>query len=183
MLEVWDKHAANPVIPNPGPGDEYLIRGAPCAWVEGDTYFAITGNSRNTPDTAYLFRSKDLTSWQYMHPFYEGGRFTEWGEDCAVPDFFRLNDKHVLFFASHNRGAQAYVGSYADHRFVPERHKRLAKGEEGRHGVYNEALTLLDGDGRRVLFGRMHEGRYGHVQRASGWARDTCLAYGPFAVR
>ena len=175
MLEVWDKHPANPIIPNPGPSDEYRIGGAPCAWVEGDTYYAITGNSRNAPDTAYLFRSKDLASWEYMHPFYEGGRFTEWGEDCGCPDFFRLNDKHVLFFTSHPRGAQAYIGSYANHRFVPERHKRLALGEEGRPGVYNEGLTLLDGDGRRVLFGRMHEGRYGHVQRASGWAGILAL--------
>jgi len=119
---------------------------------------------------AYLFTSKDLVNWEYLHPFYEGGKFTEWGEDCAVPDFFALGRKHVLFFASHRRGAQCYVGSYSNHRFVPERHLRLGYGERGRTGVLNECLTLRDGTGRRILFGRIHEGRYGHVVRASGWA-------------
>jgi len=170
MLVSWEKHPENPIIPNPRPGDGYQIGGAPCAWVEDDTYYAVTGNSVNTPDAAYLFTSKDLAHWEYMHPFYEGGRYTEWGEDCGCPDFFRLGEKHVLFFTSHRRGAQCYVGTYSNHKFTPERHKRLAFGETGRPGVFNEGLTLLDGNGRRILFGRIHEGRYGYVQRASGWA-------------
>ena len=29
---------------------------------------------------------------------------------------------------------------------------------------------MLDGQGRRILFGHLHEGRYGYVQRATGWA-------------
>ena len=171
MLLGWEKHPANPVIPNPQAGDEYRIGGAPCAWVEGDTCYALTGNSGSAPpDAAYLFSSRDLAHWEYLHPFYEGGRFTEWGEDCGCPDFFRLGDKHVLSFTSHLRGAQFYIGTCADHRFIPESHKRLARGETGRPGVYNEGLTLLDDRGRRILFGRLHEGRYSYVQRASGWA-------------
>ena len=103
---------ANPIIPNPRPGDEYWIGGAPCAWVEGDTYYALTGNSGNAPpDVAYLYTSKDLAHWEYLHPFYEGGVFTEWGEDCGCPDFFRLGDKDVLSFTSHPRGAQFYIGN------------------------------------------------------------------------
>ena len=89
---------------------------------------------------------------------------------AAVPTFSVWEDKHVLSFTSHPRGAQFYIGTYANHRFTPERHKRLALGETGRPGVYNEGLTLLDDQGRRILFGRLHEGRYSYVQRASGWA-------------
>ena len=171
MLINWEKHPANPIIPNPQAGDEFRISGAPCAWIEGDTYYALTGNSGSAPpDTAYLYTSKDLAHWEYLHPFYEGGIFTEWGEDCGCPDFFRLGDKHILSFTSHPRGAQFYIGTYANQRFTPERHKRLALGDTGRPGVYNEGLTLLDDKGRRILFGRFHEGRYSYVQRASGWA-------------
>ena len=91
LLIHWEKHPANPIIPNPQAGDEYRIAGAPCAWVEGDSYYALTGNSGTAPpDAAYLFTSTDLAHWEYLHPFYEGGRFTEWGEDCGCPDFFRL---------------------------------------------------------------------------------------------
>ena len=105
MLINWEKHPANPIIPNPQAGDEFRIGGAPCAWVEGDTYYALTGNSGAAPpDVAYLYTSQDFAHWEYLHPFYEGGVFTEWGEDCGCPDFFRLGDKHVLSFTSHPRG-------------------------------------------------------------------------------
>ena len=170
MLCTWTKHPANPVIPEPSASDPYLISGAPCAWIEPDRYYAVTGNSIHSPDTAYLFASQDLLRWEYLHPLYEGGRFTQAGEDCAVPDFFPLQDRHVLFFASHRCGAQCYIGTYADHRFVPQRHRRLAYGERGRVGILNECLSLKDGSGRRILFGRIAEGRYGQVTRAAGWA-------------
>ncbi|MBI2941927.1 MAG: glycoside hydrolase family 32 protein [Chloroflexi bacterium] len=176
LLVNWEKHPANPIIPNPAPSDEFQIGGAPCAWVEVDTYYAVTGNSICFPDRAYLFTSKDLARWEYLHPFYEGGFFTDGGtEDCGCPDFFPLGNKHVLLFTSHRRGAQCYVGTYANHRFVPERHVRFAFGEWGRPGIFCEGLTLLDGKGRRILFGRLHEARYGYIQRASGWAGMLAL--------
>ena len=179
MLVNWEKHPANPVIPDPGPADPYTITGSPCAWIEGDSYYTITGNSsRDTfagkePDRAYLFRSNDLVMWEYMHPLYEGGVYTERGEDCAVPDFFPLGDKHVLLFASHHRGPHCYIGTYSNHKFTPQRHRRFAFGETKfsvRAGILNECRTLLDGANRRILFSRMSEGRYGYVQRASGWS-------------
>lgn len=179
MLVNWRKHPANPVILTPEPGDAYKVDGAPCAWIEGDSYYAITGNSSHDafegrePDRAYLFTSKDLVQWEYMHPFYEGGTYTERGEDCAVPDFFPLDGKHVLLFASHRRGPHCYIGTYANHKFIPERHRRMAFGETNfscRAGILNECQTLLDGAGRRIVFTRMSEGRYGYVQRASGWS-------------
>ena len=89
----------------------------------------------------------------------------------------------MLSFTSHPRGAQFYIGTYANQRFIPERHKRLALGDAGRPGVYNEGLTLLDDKGRRILFGRLHEGRYSYVQRASGWAGTVCSADGAVVVR
>ena len=173
MLLNWEKHPDNPVIPNPGADDEYMVTGAPCAWVEGDTYYALTGNSGDTVplDRTFLFRSKDLAHWEYMHTFYEGGRLTEQGEDCAVPDFFPLGEKHMLLFASHSRGAQYYLGTYAGNRFIPEVHERMQFATvPGRRGVFCEALTLADGDGRRILFGRIAEGRYDDIQLASGWS-------------
>ena len=177
MLVEWEKRPENPVIPTPMPGDPYKVDGAPCAWIEGDTYCAITGNSSHDafegrePDRAYLFTSQDLLNWKYEHHLYNGGEYTERHEDCAVPDFFALGDKHVLSFASHTRGAQYYIGAYLDRRFTPERHERLAFGETGlgaRAGMLCECQTLLDGDGRRILFGRISEGTFGYVQREAG---------------
>ncbi len=175
MLIEWQKHPANPIIPDPGPRSEYVVTGAPCGWVEDGVHYAVTGNSIHSPDAAYLFRSTDLANWEYQHPFYIGGRFTEPGEDCGCPDFFMLDGKPVLSFTSHARGAQFYVGSYEDHRFTPERHKRLAFAETARPGVYCEGLTLLDDRDRRILFGRISEARFGYAQVASGWSGICAL--------
>ena len=183
MLVEWRKSPKNPVIPHPTHGEEYQVFD-PCAWLEGDVYYALTGGitprrTKGRPsdgkDIAYLFRSSDLEQWEYMHPFYEGGQFTEGGEDCAVPQFFPLGRKHVLLFASHSRGAQCYIGTYCDHMFYPERHVRFGFTGTGRVGTFCEALTLQDGTGRRILFGRLSEGRYDYVQRASGWAGVLAL--------
>ena len=175
MLVNWEKHPANPIIPDPGPGAEFVVTGAPCGWVEDGVYYAVTGSSHQSPDAAYLFSSTDMAHWQYRHPFYVGGEFTHPGEDCAVPDFFMLNGKAVLSFASHARGAQFYVGSYTDQRFTPERHKRLAFAESRRTGAYCEGQTLLDDRGRRILFGRFSEARFKYALIASGWAGICAL--------
>ena len=175
LLLHWDKHPANPIIPDPGPGGEYVVTGAPCGWVEDGVHYAVTGNSQNSPDAAYLFRSIDMAHWEYMHPFYIGGQFTEPGEDCGCPDFFILDGQPVLSFTSHARGGQFYVGRYADHRFTPESHKRLAFAETHRPGVYCEGLTLLDESNRRILFGRISEARFGYAQVASGWSGICAL--------
>ncbi len=175
MLINWEKHPANPVIPDPGPGAEYVVTGAPCGWVEDGVYYALTGNSHQSPDTAYLFSSTDMANWEYRRPFYEGGKFTHPGEDCAVPDFFMLDGKGVLSFASHLRGAQFYVGSYADQRFTPERHKRLAFAESRRTGAYCEGQTLEDDRGRRILFARFSEARFKYALIESGWAGICAL--------
>ena len=175
LLINWEKHPANPIIPDPGPGAEFVVTGAPCGWAEDGVYYTITGNSHQSPDTAYLFSSTDMSNWEYLHPFYEGGKFTHPGEDCAVPDFFELDGKAVLSFASHARGAQFYVGSYANQRFTPERHKRLAFAESRRTGAYCEGQTLLDDRGRRILFARFSEARFKYALIDSGWAGMCAL--------
>ena len=69
MLIRWTKHPANPVIPQPKPGEpdfgKYTVHD-PCAWLVGDTYYALI--NRRSPDgdgdLGFLFRSPDLTHWE-----------------------------------------------------------------------------------------------------------------------
>lgn len=170
-LVHWDKHPANPVIPHPTGGEGYIVYD-PCMWKEGDTYYALSGGyTSDRRDTAFMFRSQDLEHWEYLHPFYEGGEFTDPGEDCAVPEFLPLGDRHMLLFASHLRGIQYYLGTYADHRFVPEQHGRMVFAPPcGRVGTFCEGYTLLAPDGRRILFGRASEGTSDDFSRARGWS-------------
>ena len=75
-----------------------------------------------------------------------------------------MGDAHVLLFASHERGVQYYVGELDGERFVPRRHGRMNfAGFSLVSGTLCAALTLRDGDGdgRRVMFGWVTEGRSG----------------------
>ncbi len=175
-LLTWQKPPENPVIPQSAPGAEWRAFD-PCAWREGDTWYSLAGGRLDDiGDTAFLFRSPDMINWEYLHPFYASELDKEPESDCAVPDFFPLGGKHMLLFASHERGVQYYIGAYADQKFYPERHGRLNFGEfGGNSGHLCASITLKDGGGRRIFFGWVSEGRSEAVQRASGWAGVMCI--------
>ncbi len=170
-LITWTKHPANPVIPVPKPGDagfgEYRVYD-PCAWREGDTWYALCGHVRpEGRDTAYLFRSSDLVHWTFVRRFYEPRpEWTEQGEDCAVPTFFPLGDRYMLLFDSHKYGCQYYLGRYGDGVFVPEDHGRM----NWAGGQLTAAMNMLDAEGRRLFLGWVCEARQDATSRAAGWA-------------
>lgn len=170
-LITWEKHPANPVIPYPPEGDSWRPFD-PCAWQEGDTWYSLSGGKlEGVEDTAFLCKSKDLVHWEYLHPFYVSELDKAPESDCAVPDFFSLDDRYMLLFASHERGVQYYLGTHTNNRFVPEHHGRMNFGDFGvESGHLCAGFTLLDGTNRRIFFGWIPEGRREAVQRAAGWA-------------
>ena len=115
-----------------------------------------------------LYRSPDLLSWEYLHPLCQGDdpNYNRW----LVPDFFPLGDKHVLLTAATSRGLSGksvyMVGSYQDHRFVPE-----TEGFVDTHpmAAFHCARTLLDPKGRRIMLGLMAERRL-VANNPHGWA-------------
>ncbi len=160
----WEKHPANPVIPIPAVSesghDVYNVFDPHC-WLEGDTYYAILGGKVkpfDLRDTAYLFTSKDLSNWTYLRPFYAPHpHWTGEEEDCACPDFFAIGDRHCLLCISHPRGARYYLGRWQDQTFVPEEHHRM----NWPGGGCFAPESLLDGDGRRLMWAWAIEGRRG----------------------
>lgn len=172
LLIHWTKHPANPVIPQLEPGEpdfgQYTIHD-PCAWLENDTYYAAV--NRRDPggegDGAFLFKSQDMVHWEYVGLFYESRRcWTEADEDCAVPDFFRLGDKHMLLFCSHLQATQYYLGRFDGERFEPEIHGRMSWPG----GQLGGPRSLLDGQGRRIFLDWIRELRGVERERASGWS-------------
>jgi len=167
----WTKCPQNPVIRVPQPGEpehgKYVVYD-PCAWQDGGYWYILCGGTLpEGRDTGYLFRSTDMLKWEYRHPLYRPNpEWTEPGEDCAVPNFFPLGDRHVLLFASHKYGCQFYVGRYADERFAPERHGRL----NWAGGQVIAPITMLDAKGRRIMFAWICEARRPEPTRAGGWA-------------
>ena len=163
-LDTWTKFPQNPVIPVPKEGDPgfgvYNVFD-PHIWLEGDTYYAILGGMvkpGDVRDTVYLFRSKDLLNWEYLHPFYEPNpEWTGEEEDCACPDFFEIGGRHALLCISHPRGMRCYLGRYENERFFPEEHHRM----NFPGGSCFAPESLLDGSGRRVFWGWVIDQRKG----------------------
>ena len=177
MLIHWTKHPGNPVIPSPQPGDpdcqRYTLHD-PCAWLDGDTYYAAVNRSdpQSCGDGAYLFKSQDLADWEFVDLFYESDRrWTHPDEDCAVPDFFPLGDKHMLLFCSHLIATQYYLGRLEGEKFIPEIHERMAWSA----GQLGGPRTLLDAQGRRIFFDWIKEVRDPDLQRSCGWSGAMTL--------
>ena len=166
----WEKYPGNPVIAPPPEGKaEWNPFHCLSVWREDKNWYGVLGGAELK---TFLFASKDLIHWQYMHPFIIGPKNQEgMSEDCSVPDFFPLGNKHVLLFSSHKRGAQYYIGTYVNHRFHPEHHGRMNFGEFGlTSGHLCAPISLADDQGRRIFFGWIAEGRSLEAQRSSGWS-------------
>ena len=154
-LNNWTKSPDNPVIPEPKRGDRlfdvYKVFD-PHIWLEDDVYHAILGGKvkpHDQRDTAYLFTSTDLIHWDYQRPFYNpNSLWTEDMEDCACPDFFRIDETHVLMCISHSHGTRFYLGDYRNGTFVTKSHHRL--NFPGGSCFASESLS--DQMGRRIVW-------------------------------
>ncbi|MCY2925631.1 MAG: glycoside hydrolase family 32 protein [Planctomycetota bacterium] len=167
----WTKHPGNPVIRDPKEGSpdfgKYKMWDV-CGWKDGDFHYCLNGgNTKEDGDVAWLFRSRDLVGWEYVHPFYKSDRrWTGIEEDCSCPDFFPLGDKHVLMFISHARGTQYYVGRYENETFYPEQHGRM----NWPGGSCFAQETLLDDKGRRIMWAWVPDQRTRQRALLSGWS-------------
>ncbi len=169
LLVDWQKHPQNPVIPIV-PIDE---RGAPyrifdpCIWKEDDGYYALSGTYKDGTrgidcrGVAHLFRSTDLTHWEYLGELLETSFYTEPGEDAAVPNFWPIDErKHMLLFFSHKRAAQYLIGDYdrTTHKFTPTSHGRMNFGPLAVGSLHAPSATI-DEQGRFLSIFSVKEGK------------------------
>lgn len=124
LLLNWEKLTGGAVIPLPNPDEPpppYFIYD-PCIWKQGDHYYVLSGSTiSNGPGgranrANYLFRSKNLTQWEYLHEFTEGDRYSLLGDDGACPYFWPIGDRHVLLHFSHMSGGKYLLGDYDTRR-------------------------------------------------------------------
>ena len=172
LLLNWEKIPGCPVIPwqEDGKHGSPQRAGDPCLWREEDGYYALTGGYEDGEIfeegrlAEYLFHSKDLTQWNYLGQFIEDDRYTAPGEDGAVPYFWPIGDRHILLFASHQRGSQYFLGYYDRdrHRFRPFTHGRFNFNQLRRGGVHAPSATP-DGEGGILVIHNINWGKPAEV--------------------
>ena len=167
LLLNWEKVTGQPVIPKPEPDGSpqpYTVFD-PCIWKKDGVYFALSagtvnegpGGKRVAAD--FLFRSKDLVVWEYLHPLTEDDRFTLVGDDGACPYFWPIGDRHMLLFFSHMSGGQYLLGDYDVERdkLVVTSHGLFNFGPSTPSGVHAPSATP-DGQGGIVVVFNMNPG-------------------------
>lgn len=158
LLLNWGKVSGNAVVPLESPSGfplPYTIYD-PSIWKKNDVYYSLSGGRADSdPDCkplaeAYLFRSKDLEHWQYMHSFVEGDRFTLIGDDFACPYFLPIGNRYILPFFSHMSGGQYLLGDYDKERdkFIATSHGNFNFGAATPSGVHAPSAT---NDGADVI--------------------------------
>jgi beta-fructofuranosidase len=149
----------------------------PCIWKKEGTYYALSAGTLPHPPSGkrtradFLFRSHDLSTWEYLHPFVEGDRFTRTGDDGACPYFWPIGERHILLFFSHMSGGQALLGDYdtARDKFVVTAHHDFNFGAFGPGGVHAPSATP-DGEGGVIVIFNMNP-----AKPTEGWNQIMTL--------
>ena len=186
LLLNWKKiNGGQPVIPivdkanNQFPdGEKYPYRVFdPCIWKKDGYYYSLSGG--NLPNelsglrrcTDFLFKSKDLINWEYLHPFIENDIFTLPGDDGACPYFWPIGNKHILLFFSHMSGGQYLLGNYdtKNDKFNATSHGKFNHGGVTPGGVHAPS-AFPDGKGGVITIFNINQ-----AKNSIGWNRLMTL--------
>lgn len=176
LLRTWTKYDGNPVIPEP-PFDVVIFRDHTVWQEDGFWYQGIGSGIPGEGGTVLVYRSRDLRAWDYVGPLAVGDATqtepfrTGTGWEC--PDFFRVDGKAGLIFASHGPGGLnvAWItGDYADVKLLP-----TATGLVDAGPSFYAPQSFTDEQERRVMIGWMRERRSDEAQVAAGWSGAMTL--------
>ena len=177
LLLNWQKIVNRAVIPFPDSDDAPYKVFDPCIWRDGDYYYSLSAGTRQIAPrnqfvaADYLFRSKDLVDWEYLHPFYDDNRFTRLNDDGACPYFWPIGDRHILLFFSHNSGGQYLLGDYdkETQKFMVTNGGKFNFGAAAPCGVHAPSACPTD-DGDVLVIFNMNSGK-----KATGWDQIMSL--------
>jgi len=164
LLLNWEKVTGGAVIPMTSPDGSPLPYRVfdPCIWKKDGTYYSLSGGTLPGPGgkrvrANFLFRSKDLAEWEYLHPFAEDDRYSMVGDDGACPYFWPIDDKHILLHFSHTSGGKYLLGDYDTKRdkLVVTDGGNFNHGPYGPGGVHAPS-AMPDGQGGLIAIFNMN---------------------------
>ena len=185
LLLNWTKVGNDAVIPIPTEPKPYAVFDA-CVWQEGGMYYLLSAGTLpkgrlQVPRPAwFLFESKDLAAWNYVHPFVEDDYVSRIFDDGACPYFWPIGPqddpavrRHILIHYSHTSGGEFLLGQYdtQEKKFYTGYGGTFNHGASWPCGVHAPSFTP-DGHGGLVGIFNMN-----HGQRTSVWTQIMSLPY------
>jgi len=168
-LTRWQKYAGNPVV-GAAPAhlgqtrdfrDPFVFRRG------GSWYMTVSAHIVGVGGAVLLYRSANMTDWEYLHPLFVGDRARS-GRNFECANCFPLGDKWVMIISAMLLDAPAYtlyfVGRWQDERFIVE--------SEGVYdaGVSYASLMHFDERGRPLIYSWLRETRSVELQKRAGWS-------------
>lgn len=168
LLLNWEKitgKAVIPIVSITGFEQPYSVFD-PCLWEKEGIYYSLSAGRKNLSSGSYpvmanyLFRSKDLINWEFMHEFVENDRFTIPGDDGACPYFWPIGDKYILNFFSHMSGGQYLLGNYdkARDKFIVTSGGKYNHGAVSPGGIHAPSAAP-DGNNGLIIIFNMNPGK------------------------
>jgi len=169
LLLNWNKLSGKAVISLPRPGEKlpYNVFD-PCIWKNGNYYYTLLAGTRpvgpggKNVRAHFLFRSKNLEKWEYLHPFVENDLYGLVGDDGACPYFWPIGDKgkYILLHFSHMSGGKYLIGNYdtARNKFVVTDGGNFNHGPVSYGGVHAPS-AFPDGKGGVVCIFNTNSGQ------------------------
>lgn len=148
-LEKWSKPMALEPKIRPDQDGSKIANWDPDAWIDGESYYALSGGSPGSGKPPTLFKSADLKSWDYLGLFLTKDMpDVKADEDISCPNFFKIGNKDMLLCISHTLGCRYYLGEWKNEKFTPQFHARM-----NWHGWdFFAPESLVTKDGRRVMW-------------------------------
>ncbi len=179
LLLNWKKVTGKAVIPYAKPGEPRLPYNIfdPCIWKKNGMYYALTagtlpkGPGGKPVRAEFLHRSKDLATWEYLHPFLEDDQYGLIGDDGACPYFWPIGNRHILLHFSHMSGGKYLLGDYDKRRdkFVVTQGGDFNHGAAAPAGVHAPS-ACPDGKGGVVVIFNMNP-----AKPTKGWGQIMTL--------
>jgi beta-fructofuranosidase len=171
-LTAWTKHADNPVIES-APDDLSVLATDHwdaefrdhCVWRQEGTWYHLIGSGvTDVGGTALLYRGERLDEWEYVGPLLTG----DWegaGPVWECPELLDFGEKQLLHVS--NYSAVPYFLGTADLTspgFLVEEHALLDYGD------FYAPQTMVDADGRKLVWAWVPEARGVEAQWRAGWS-------------
>ncbi len=178
----YQKFAGNPVVATPpAPYTAFDFRD-PYIWEENGSYYMIIGTglggTGNSGGATLLYKSANLTSWQYLDVMHKGFPQTDnSGVFWEVPMFLNFNGKRVLTVQPVPQpGIPArilyWTGNFENEEFITDTElPKLLEPGDNLLGV----TTTIDPQGRLIAIGIIPDILPGSEQQKNGWANLMSL--------
>jgi len=176
-LRSWTKSPENPVL-DEVPENVDLLDSVDwdaefrdhCVWREDETWYQLIGSGiKGEGGTALLFRSSNLSEWEYCTPVLIGD-WRESGPMWECPELLHLTGDALLHVSDYST-VRYFVGDYDSktHQLEPRDKGKLD------HGVFYAPQSLTDETNRTITFGWLKEDRNARAQWDAGWSGAMSL--------